>query len=118
MYYHRRNKYWNQKAIVDWITFDSVKEATFYKQLKILEKADKIKNLELQPVYILQDSFKYKWKTIRAIKYIADFSYIDIDKNTQVIIDVKWYKNEVYNLKKKLFLKKIAEHKDVIFKEI
>ena len=57
-----KSKYSNKKVNIDGITFDSKKEANRYKELKILENLGKISNLELQPVYVLQESFKYKGK--------------------------------------------------------
>lgn len=106
--YRKQNKFNNRKIEFDWIKFDSLKEAWYYQQLKILEKAWKIQELELQPVFELQPKFKHKWKTIRAIKYIADFRYYDNQTKELVVVDVKWVKTQVYNLKKKMFFYKIA----------
>ena len=111
MKYH---KYKAKKTKIDNITFDSLKEAKRYKELKLLERAKKIQDLQIQPCFILQDSFKHKGETHRAIKYIADFSY-SMDGVTY-IEDVKGFKTDIYNLKKKLFLKKYGE--ECIFKEI
>ena len=70
-------KYHSKKIVVDGIKFDSQKEANYYLELKILLKAGKIKNLELQKEYILQDNFKINKKTIRKITYKADFTYLN-----------------------------------------
>ncbi len=99
-------KYKNKKTTVDSITFDSKKEARRYQELKLLEKADVIKNLRLQPKYILQEKYKMSDRTVRAIYYIADFEYFDKEKRKIVVEDVKGIKTDVYKLKKKLF-----EHK-------
>lgn len=98
------SKYKNKKVMIDNILFDSKKEANYYTYLKMLERASKIKNLELQKKYILQGHFKLNGKTIRAITYIADFVYED-DKGVHVV-DTKGYRTEVYKIKKKLFMKK------------
>lgn len=98
------NKYKNKKVMIDNILFDSKKEANYYTYLKTLERAGKIKNLELQKKITLQGSFKLNGKTIRAITYIADFVYED-DKGVHVV-DTKGYRTEVYKIKKKLFAKK------------
>ena len=105
----RKNKYWNKKVLIDWIKFDSKKEAKFYQELKILERAWNIKDLELQPKFILQEKFKNEWKTERAITYLADFMYFDNIKKKQVIVDVKGFKTEVYKIKRKLFLYKFRK---------
>lgn len=66
-----------------------------------MQKAKKIKNLELQPKFLLQESFKKKGKTYRKIEYIADFKYIE---NGQVIVeDVKGMETKEFKIKRKLF---------------
>ncbi len=69
------NKYRNKKVIVDDYVFDSIQESRRYKELKLLLKAGKISDLELQPRFLLQDSFKKNGKTFRKIEYVADFMY-------------------------------------------
>ena len=109
-----RSKYKAKKVIVDGITFDSKKEARRYQELKLLERAGVIKDLSLQPNFLLQDKFKYKGKTERKIEYIADFQYYIIKDKKWVIEDVKGFKTDVYKLKKKLFLKKYGEDYDFV----
>ena len=97
------SKYKNKKIIYDGITFDSIKEKNRYIELKILEKAGLIKELELQKVFELQPSFKKNDKTYRKITYKADFYYFDNEKGKYIVEDIKGFKTEVYKLKKKLF---------------
>ena len=97
------SKYYSKKVIIDGIPFDSKKEGNYYLKLKMLLKAGAIKDLELQKEFILQDSFKLNNKTIRKIKYKADFSYVSTSDDKLHIVDVKGFKTEVYRLKKKLF---------------
>jgi len=99
----RYNKYHNIKTEIDGIKFDSKKEADRYVQLKILQKAGIIKNLELQPKYRLQDGFEKNGVKYRPINYIADFRYFDNEKGHIRVEDVKGQKTDVYKLKKKLF---------------
>jgi hypothetical protein len=99
----KKSKYSNKKVMTDGIKFDSKKEATRFKELKVLEKAGVIKDLELQKKFELQPSFKLNGKTIRAIHYIADFYYFDTKENKWIVEDCKGYRNEVYKLKKKMF---------------
>lgn len=96
-------KYHSKKTIVDGITFDSKKEAKRYCELKILEHYGKIKDLRLQYQFILQPPFKKNGKSIRAITYVADFFYFDTERCKNIVEDVKGYKTDVYQLKKKLF---------------
>lgn len=97
------SKYYSRKVIIDGIKFDSKKEGNRYLELRLLLKARKIRDLELQKKFELLPKYKINNKTIRAISYIADFVYWDISKNEMVIEDTKGFKTEVYKLKKKLF---------------
>ena len=109
-----RSKYEAKKTLVDGVVFDSKKEAARYQELKLLEKAGGIKDLSLQPNFLLQDKFKCQGKTHRKIEYIADFQYYIIKDKKWVIEGVKGFKTDVYKLKKKLFLKKYGEDYDFV----
>lgn len=98
------NKYRNKKVQIDMYVFDSIAESKRYKELVLLQRAGKIKELQLQPKFLLQESFRKNGKTYRKIEYIADFMY---EENGQVIVeDVKGKETEVFRLKHKLFEKK------------
>ena len=97
------SKYQSKKTMIDGITFDSRAESQRYCELKLLERAGKIKDLSLQHKFELQPSFKKNGKTIRAIVYVADFVYFDLERMAHVIEDVKGYKTKEYLLKKKMF---------------
>lgn len=97
------NKYKNTKIVVDNIKFDSNLEATRYKELKLLLRAGEISNLELQPRFLLQDSFKKNGRTFRKIEYVADFKYIENGKT--IVEDVKGIQTDVFKLKHKIFEK-------------
>lgn len=96
-------KYHNKKVEYDGYTFDSIREKNYYIKLKLLEKAGKIKELELQKEYELQPSFKLNNKTSRKITYRADFTYKTTEDDKLHVIDVKGFRTDVYRLKKKLF---------------
>lgn len=100
------SKYHSKKVVIDGIEFQSHKEGNRYSQLKILEKAGLIKDLELQKTFELQEGFKLNGKSHRKITYIADFYYYDNHLKRYVVEDVKGYKTEVYKLKKKMFMYK------------
>lgn len=99
--YTKQNKYHNKKVIYDGIKFDSEKEKNRYVGLKQLERLGVIQNLQRQVKYELQPSFKLNGKTIRSITYIADFVYIQ--DNKEIIEDVKGMRTKEYLLKKKMF---------------
>ena len=69
-------KYRNKETTIDNHTFASMGEANRYCELKLLEKAGLISDLQLQPKFELQPKFKKDGKTIRAINYIADFQSV------------------------------------------
>ena len=96
-------KYHNKKVEYDGYTFDSIREKNYYIKLKLLEKAGKIKELELQKEYELQPSFKLNNKTSRKITYRADFTYKTTEDDKLHVVDVKGFRTDVYRLKKKLF---------------
>ena len=97
------NKYRNKKVIVDEYIFDSIQESRRYKELKLLLKAGEISDLELQPRFLLQDSFKKNGRTFRKIEYVADFKYIENGKT--IVEDVKGMQTDVFKLKHKIFEK-------------
>lgn len=109
----RFSKYGNKKTVIDGITFDSKKESERYLMLKDMLKNKEIEDLQLQPKFLLQDSFKYNGKTEKKIYYIADFSYKREGK--LVVEDVKGKKTDVYKIKRKLFLYKYT---DIDFREV
>lgn len=100
----KKSKYSSAKTDIDGIRFDSKKEAEFYAELKLREKAGEISHLRLQPRYLLQEAFKHEGKQYREIEYVADFEYIE--NGETVVVDVKGFKTTVYMIKKKLFLYK------------
>jgi len=83
---------------VDGIRFHSKKEASRYKDLKLLETAGEIENLRLQVPYILIP----KQKGERECKYYADFVY---EQDGQTIVeDAKGARMKEYIIKRKLML--------------
>ena len=85
-------KYRAYKTSVDGHTFDSLKEANYYKDLKLRLKGTDIKGFCLQPTFILAPGLKYK----------ADFIVFNND-GTYDVIDVKGFKTKEYIAKKKVF---------------
>lgn len=102
-------KYGNIKTVIDGIKFDSKAEATRYCELKLLDRAGEITELQLQPSFELVP----KTATENRVIYKADFSYKENGKT--VVEDVKGYRTRDYNIKRKLF-KWLYPHID--FREI
>ncbi|MDD7612005.1 MAG: DUF1064 domain-containing protein [Spirochaetales bacterium] len=100
------NKYHAMKMTIDGIVFDSKKEAQRYMDLKILERAGRVIKLERQVKFVLIPSDRDKnGKVLRAVSYIADFTYLD-ERNNRHVEDVKGVKTPVYKLKKRLMWEK------------
>lgn len=94
-------KFSNKSVVIDGHRFPSKLEAQRYCELRLLLRAGKIKNLELQPKFELQPAFEKNGEKYRAIYYVADFRY---EMNGRVIIeDTKGYKTPEFIMKKKLF---------------
>lgn len=112
----KTGKYRNVRTMVDGIPFDSQKEARRFIELKYLLKAGKIRNLKLQPQFTLQESYiTPEGERVRAIRYVADFSYERRDQNApifwvKVVEDVKSQatRTEKYKIKKKLMLERLG----------
>lgn len=101
------NKYRNKKVVIDNIKFDSQLEANRYVELKLLQRARKIKKLRLQVPFVLQEGFKKNGKSYQAIKYIADFVY---EENGRTVVeDTKGMQTDVFKIKHKLFEKKYPD---------
>ena len=113
-----RSKYNAKKTVLDGITFDSKKEARRWQELKLLEKAGKISNLQRQVPYELipkqtEKVVRYSAKTgkrlqdgekalERAVCYVADMVYTQDGKT--IVEDTKGVRTPEYIIKRKLML--------------
>jgi hypothetical protein len=96
------SKLHNIKTTIDGIKFSSKLEANRYCELVLLQKAGEVKEIELQPRFLLQEGFKKNGETFRPIYYVADFKVTYKDGHVEVE-DTKGMRTEVYKLKRKLF---------------
>lgn len=121
----RRHKYGAKATVVDGIRFASKKEANRYGELKLLERAGHIKDLELQPSFdliVVEFTVRARLKEAAARiagraapkdtrhkvgVYRADFRYreralSESENDRTVVEDVKGVKTAVYKLKKRM----------------
>ena len=102
------SKYKNRKVETPDGTFDSVKEFSRWQELKLLQRAGEIHDLQRQVPFVLIPTQKDEHGKVveRELKYIADFVYLANDGTgwRRVVEDVKGLKTEVYRIKKKLML--------------
>lgn len=98
-------KYNNKKITVNGQIFDSKKEASRYKELRLLEKAGAIHDLRMQVKFTLIPAQRDEatGKVIeRECSYKADFVYEEDGKT--VVEDVKGFRTKEYIIKRKLML--------------
>jgi dsDNA-binding SOS-regulon protein len=104
----RETKYRSQKITVDGITFDSVKEANRWQELRMLERAGEIRDLQRQvPFVVIPTQRDENGKLIeKEVRYVADFTYIEKGKLTRTVEDVKSEATMTreYIIKRKLML--------------
>jgi hypothetical protein len=100
----KKHKYRAKPKIVDGIRFASTAEARRYQELKHLQAAGEIKDLELQPVYPLMAPGRGAggpYERVHLGNYIADFRYRRGRTGILVVEDVKGVKTPLYRWKKK-----------------
>ena len=98
----KKSKYHNEKVQYDGRTFDSKWEMERYCELKLLEKAGRIKDLKCQEKFVLIE----KSTEHRETAYVADFTYYE---NGQLVVEdckSKITKTATYKIKKKLMFER------------
>jgi hypothetical protein len=118
----KTGKFGAKKTLLDGIKFDSIMESEYYTYLKEEKKAGRVKDFELQPVYVLQEAFikvgdkvyvkshsdyeklkkQHKAKVTLGIKYISDY-FVTYADGSQLVIDVKGQETADFKIKRKMF---------------
>lgn len=113
---NQKSKYGANKTVIDGIEFDSEREAKRWTELKLLERAGVIRDLDRQVKFVLIPAQREadtigargairKGKIIeRECAYVADFVYIDAETGKTVVEDTKGFKTKDYIIKRKLML--------------
>jgi hypothetical protein len=80
---------WSKPVWIDGMKFDSGKEGARYLELKLLQFAGAISDLEVQPKFVLQEGFKdpFTGERVQAITWKADFRYVE--NGVVIVEDVK-----------------------------
>jgi len=106
----KKGRYGNVKRVtIDGHKFASTREGTRYSELKLMERAGVINDLELQPrfpITIAGIEIRYA-RSNRHLTYIADFRYYDLERSKWVIEDTKMqsgHRTDVYKIKRALML--------------
>lgn len=115
------SKYHSKKITIDGMTFDSQKEYKRWCELRLLEKAGEITNLQRQvpfevipPYTEVIERYGKKGQRLKdgmrsiekACYYKADFTYYE--NGELVVEDAKGFRTEGYIMKRKLMLQKFG----------
>ena len=113
---HYGNKYGNHKVSFDGETFDSKHELSRWLELKMLEDAKRIYDLQRQVKFVLVPA-QYEPDTVgprggrikgklieKEVAYYADFVYFDEETKETVVEDAKGVRTPEYIIKRKLLL--------------
>jgi hypothetical protein len=108
-YHVRMDKLGEEKRTYNNILFDSILEMSFYRDV-ICPKINsgEIIKAEMQVPFELQPKYKYKDKTIQAVKYIADFLVKFSDGKVKVY-EIKGLPDNVSKLKRRIFQYKFPD---------
>jgi len=98
----RAHKYGAKSIVVDGIRFPSKKEARRWQELRLLEKAGRITNLERQVRIPLHGrNGPILTPTGRPMAYVADARYVDWDRQGRTVIeDAKGYETPEFKIKR------------------
>ena len=83
----KASKFKNQKVVIDGFKFDSKKEGKRYIDLKLLQRAGQIQDLQLQVVFVLVPAVVLDGRKKPAMRYVADFTYMQ--GGLKIVEDVK-----------------------------
>lgn len=88
--------------------YDSNKEAMRACELRLLEKAGKIRNLvEQERFEVISRQVDSDGKTVeRPVFYVADFAYYDANTMEYIVEDTKGFRTKDYIIKRKLMLQR------------
>jgi hypothetical protein len=98
-----KHKYSAIPTEVRGIRFASKKEAKRYQELLLMKAQGIVKDIELQPIYLLQEGFERNGKKHRPINYRADFRVTYFDGTVEVE-DVKGYRTREFDRTEKMLL--------------
>ncbi len=98
-----KSKYRAVKTEYNGEIYDSKKEARYAATLDFMQKGKLIKDIKRQVVFAWTETHSENLKLIVfKRKYIADFTYFDIELNETIIVDVKGFRTSEYKKKKKI----------------
>lgn len=96
-------KYRNKPVVVDGVKYDSMREYKRWSALCGYEQAGLITELERQVTYVLAPAVKLHGEPRKkpALRYVADFRYLDENGQT-VVEDAKGHETKEFRVKRHL----------------
>jgi len=104
-----KSKFGAVATIVDGIRFASKAEARRYQELRMLEKAGIIRDLQCQIPYELLAKFTHQGRKYSGVKYVADFKYFNNATGAHIVEDVKGAITPAYRIKRAMLLSQNPE---------
>ena len=98
------SKYRNSVTRTEDGVFPSKKEALRWGELRLLEKAGKIRNLKRQVRFVLAPAVMLYGRQIPALRYYADATYEEAPDWEFVVEDAKGYRDKTYKVKRHLMM--------------
>lgn len=106
----KASKLKNVAKVVNGIAFQSSLESQAYRILKLWETAGAISELRMQPAFTLQESFRDgSGKTIKSIRYSADFRFFDNETRRVRYVDAKGFITQAFSRTMKLMANKFPD---------
>ncbi len=99
----RQHKYKAKACVVDGIRFHSQREAARYLDLRLMEKAGEIRELELQPKFPLYVCRRQNGELVQFAVYVADFRYREGRDGVLIVEDVKGVTTQAFAIKRRAF---------------
>jgi len=99
----KQSKYRNVRTVVDGITFDSKREAQYWAELKMRERAGDITELRRQVPFALftaKATISGSHVLYEVARYVSDFVYRDRN-GVEHVVDAKGKRTAMYQLKRK-----------------
>lgn len=110
-------KYKSKQTIVDGIKFQSKLESERFQQLKLLQKAHEITDLQCQKEFQIFEGYIncYTGEKHKSRYYVADFFYLDLRSKQWIVEDTKGVETDVFKLKWELVQE---QHPDYVFRKL
>jgi hypothetical protein len=101
-------KFGNKKTVVDGHTFDSKREAARWCELRLLQRAGRISELQRQVVYELAPGVKFEGakRAQPALRLVVDFQYREAGR--LVLEDIKGVVTTAFTIKRHLLKARIG----------